>query len=156
MKKNPKDKKPETGGAPKPPEVPKPVNDESVSFSFHQLSFERQFTSENRKYVRYFVDNEHKPYFVDMYAGEFDDYFRAYKDLHEKAIMEEQGCLCDTCSPITDLIDEIPMAKVFVDDNGEETGKEEQHTIKIYFVWDLIETLKVGGLCKIEDKPNKK
>src|SRR5688572_3409231 len=100
-KNSPKDKdinKPIEGGAPPLVEQPKPVNF-TPSFSFLQLLFDGQFTVDNRKYFRFFVDIPDNPYFVTMTKSEYLDYVITYGDLFEQAVEANQDCLCDVCNP---------------------------------------------------------
>lgn len=124
------------------PKDMKQEKDNLISFSFRNLIFEGQFTIENRKYVRYLYTGEKEDCFLDIFSSEFDEYFSLYKDLLEQAMEQGKECICDECIPEYDLIDEVGITKIITEE-GEEVG-EKQVSLKVYFIYDLVENLKVS------------
>ena len=148
--KNELDKKPdekpiEIPGSPKPDTLPPGGKNELAPvFSFRQLTFEGQFTVDNREWVRYFCDCDN-PFFFDATSGEFDDYFRTYKDMYEQAIIDKKECLCDECNPRWEEIDRIPITRVSIEKSKTGDGieeKEENTEFPVYLLYDIVENLK--------------
>lgn len=159
MKKNTpkkeKDKKPEGGAPPPSPEKPKPVNF-TPAFTQDSLIFDGQYTIDNRKYVRFFIDGD-SPYFITTTKAEYLDYLSTFMDMFEKAIEENKDCLCDTCSPLgSELIEQIPITKVSVDVKNDNKESEVETSFPLYSIWNMNEGIKISIHDKEEHKNIKK
>lgn len=158
MKKNkdPKDKKPEVGGAPTPPIQPKPVNDSKPSFSYSQLIFEDYFHIDNRRFVRFFCDIEN-PVYVDIPYGMFIEYqlniWEQTNKILEDSKEGDKVCTCNMAYPDGEEVDTMTIRLKIFDDNSKQPIETEEN-IPIFLVYDL-SNLKVGNICKFDDTTKK-
>lgn len=139
------EEKPQPGA---PPETikPKPVNEDKPSFSYEELLFEDFFIVENRKYVRFFVQQQN-PYFVDMYYSEFVDYQLFYFEERNKLIEADTECLCNIVSPHYEEMDKMKVEMNVMDTETKEFKENGEVEMAVYFIYNLLENTKVGNIC---------
>lgn len=132
--------KPKGGAPPSEPEKPKTTSELRPVFSFHDLIFEDAFTSDNRKFLRFFVTAE-IPFYIDVLKIEWSQYFDLYTDLFDKQMAEDK-CTCDSCSPSFDNVGDSESIYMILDENKEE--QEISEKFPIFYIYDLPQALKVG------------
>ena len=128
------------GAPPTEPEKPKVITDKVPHFSYRDLLFDDAFTSENRKFLRFIVDNEH-PCFVEMLQIEFLQFQQLYFEQYDKQVTQEL-CSCDGCFPLYDLVSEEKFVFQLEKEGGE--IEEQESTMPVYYVYGLPDNFKIG------------
>lgn len=130
-----------TPGAPAP-ETPKPSikEEKRPSFSFFDLNFSDAFTVDGKKFVSYFVDNDH-PCYISTLRSDFEDYTREFWAAYDKN-SELELCTCDNCLPEHELIDQEEITIVIKKENGEDEVIVE--VLPVYAIFYLSQTFSIG------------
>lgn len=127
-------------GAPNEPQKPKEIS-KKISFSYLDLVFDDAFISDNRKFVRYFINKE-EAFYVEMLQLEFLQYQQLYFDAVSNC-NEDTQCSCDEVSPHYEFLGE---EKVILKIENTETKEitEEEIIHPVYYIYDIPNSFKFG------------
>lgn len=144
-------KEKDTPGAPPSTESPKPkpVNDSLVSFAYNDLIFDDFFISENRKFVRFYVEG--KDCYVEMTYSDFTEYQLTIWEMKNKLNEEDAECICDKTTPSADLIGTVTI-NVEIEDPETHERQTITDDIPVYFIYSIIEGISVGNMCNVKKK----
>lgn len=127
-------------GAPQEPEQPKSVS-KKISFSYLDLIFDSVFISENRRFIRFYVEQE-EPFYIEMLQVEYLQYQYEYFN-QRSSCDEETSCTCDEVCPPYELLGEETVIIKAENTNTKEIT-EHEITYHVYYVYDLINVFKFG------------